>query len=71
VDSLFDACDFVRVMQQRQGLVIAALEEIAYRNGWIDCEQLLSAAQGYGKSSYGSHLRKVADNKILNLKRGV
>lgn len=71
VDSLFDACDFVRVMQQRQGLVIAALEEIAYRNGWIDCEQLLSAAQSYGKSSYGSHLRKVADNKILNLKRGV
>ncbi|NLG10353.1 MAG: glucose-1-phosphate thymidylyltransferase RfbA [Coriobacteriaceae bacterium] len=71
VDSLFDASDFVRVMQQRQGLVIAAIEEIAYHNGWIDREQLIGAARSYGKSSYGSHLRKVADNRVLNLRRGV
>ncbi len=71
VDSLFDASDFVRVLQNRQGMVIAALEEIAYRNGWIDGEQLLQAAESYGKASYGAYLRKVADHKILNLKRGV
>jgi glucose-1-phosphate thymidylyltransferase len=68
VESLFDASDFVRVIEGRQGLVLAALEEVAYRNGWIDRDQLLVSANCYGKSSYGTHLRRVADNKVLDLR---
>ena len=65
VDSLAEATEFVRVVETRTGNAIAALEEIAYRHGWIDREQLLESAQAYGKSPYGVHLRAVADHKIL------
>ena len=65
VDSLAEATEFVRVIESRTGNAIAALEEIAYRNGWIDKEQLMQSAEAYGKSPYGAHLRAVADNKIL------
>jgi len=64
VDSLFDASDFVRVLQKRQGIQISAPEETAYFNGWITKEQLFEAAKKYGKSSYGQHLLKVAEGKI-------
>jgi glucose-1-phosphate thymidylyltransferase len=67
VDSLFEASDFVRVIQKRQGLVLAALEEIAYRNGWIDHEQLLDSLNRYGKSSYAAHLQNVADDRVPQL----
>ena len=49
--------------QSRQNVQISAPEEIAYVKGWIDREQLLAAADTYGKSSYGDHLRRVADDK--------
>lgn len=65
VDSLAEATEFVRVVETRTGNAIAALEEIAYRNGWVDRKQLLESAQAYGKSPYGAHLRAVAENKIL------
>ena len=65
VDSLAEATEFVRVVETRTGNAIAALEEIAYRNGWIDRDTLLQSAQAYGKSPYGAHLRAVADHKIL------
>ena len=65
VDSLAEATEFVRVIETRTDTKIAALEEIAYRNGWIDRETLLASAENYGKSPYGAHLRAVADNKIL------
>ena len=65
VDSLAEATEFVRVVETRTGNAIAALEEIAYRHGWIDRERLLESAQAYGKSPYGVHLRAVADHKIL------
>ena len=65
VDSLVDAADFVRMIEKRQGIKISAPEEIAYKNGWITKEQLLESAQQYGKSPYGKHLRKVADNKLI------
>lgn len=65
MDSLVDAADFVRMIEKRQGIKISAPEEIAYRHGWIDREQLLKSAELYGKSPYGEHLRKVADNKIF------
>ena len=65
VDSLAEATEFVRVIETRTDIKIAALEEIAYRNGWIDRETLIASAEKYGKSPYGAHLRAVADHKIL------
>ena len=64
MDSLLEASDFVQMIQKRQGIEISAPEEIAYLNGWISKETLLSAADDYGKSPYGEHLRRVADGKI-------
>ncbi len=65
MEALSDASEFVRVIEKRQGIQIAAIEEIAYKNGWIDREMLIKAADHYGKSSYGNHLRKVSEGKIL------
>ncbi|MBO7718337.1 glucose-1-phosphate thymidylyltransferase RfbA [Candidatus Saccharibacteria bacterium] len=64
MDSLADASDFVRVIQKRQGIQIAAPEEIAYKNGWITKEELLESAEKFKKSSYGQHLFKVAEGKM-------
>ncbi len=64
MDSLVDAADFVRTIEVRQGAQIAALEEIAYMYGWITKEELLKAAERYGKSPYGQHLKQVADGKF-------
>ena len=64
MDSLADASDFVRVIQKRQGIQIAAPEEIAYKNGWITRDELLASAEKYKKSSYGQHLLKVAEGKM-------
>ena len=61
MDSLVDAADFVRVIEKRQGVKISAIEEIAYKNGWIDKAKLIESAEKYGKSPYGEHLRKVAE----------
>ena len=64
MDSLVDAADFVRTIETRQGSQIAALEEIAFTEGWIDRETLLQSAQRYGQSPYGQHLMHVAEGKI-------
>ena len=64
VDSLNDASEFVRVIQTRSGIEISALEEIAFRNGWISKDELLESAKLYGKSPYGKHLCRVADGRI-------
>ena len=64
VDALSEAAEFVRVIENRQDIKIAALEEIAYKNGWITKEQLIASAEKYGKSPYGAHLKNVADGKI-------
>lgn len=63
VDSLAEATEFVQVVEKRQGIKIAAVEEIAYINGWIDREGLLESAKKYGKSPYGIHLKNAADGK--------
>lgn len=65
VDSLTQASEYIRVLETRQGLKIAALEEISYTNGWIDRSKVLNAAARYGNSPYGSHLRNVAEGKII------
>ena len=57
------AGQYIQTIEENQGIKIACLEEIAYKNGWIDKEQLLKSADSYGKSEYGKHLRKVADDK--------
>lgn len=64
MDSLVDAADFVRMVEKRQGIKISAIEEIAYKNGWITKEKLVESAERYGKSTYGQHLKKVAEGKI-------
>lgn len=64
MDSLADASDFVRVVQKRQGVQIAAPEEIAYKNEWISKDELLESARKYKKSSYGQHLLKVAEGSM-------
>ena len=66
MDSLADASDFVRVVQKRQGIQIAAPEEVAYRNGWITREELLESAKKYKKSSYGQHLFNVAEGRMID-----
>jgi len=65
VDSLTEAAEYVKVIETRQGLKIACLEEISYRNGWINKETLLESAEQYGKSPYGQHLKNVAEGKVI------
>jgi len=63
IASLNEASEFVRVVQDRAGIEVAALEEISYLNGCITKEQLIESANLYGKSPYGLHLKKVAAGK--------
>jgi glucose-1-phosphate thymidylyltransferase len=56
-DSLLDASEFVATIQRRQGFMIACLEEIAFRNGWISADQVAEAARKLGKTEYGQYLR--------------
>ena len=65
MESLSVAGEFVRAVETRAGIHIAALEEIAYQKGWIDLLTLEDSASKYGKSPYGQYLRKVAEGKIL------
>ncbi len=61
-DRLNDASDFVKAIELRQGIQIACLEEIAYKNGWIDREQTLNLSKKYNKTSYGKYIEKVANS---------
>lgn len=64
MESLAEASDFVRLTEQVQGVQISCPEEIAYYNQWIDEPQLLKAADAYGKSPYGAHLRNIAAGHV-------
>ncbi|MDO4845573.1 MAG: glucose-1-phosphate thymidylyltransferase RfbA [Oscillospiraceae bacterium] len=64
MDSLVEATNFVQITEMRQGVKISAPEDIAYRKGWISAEELLKAAEKYGKSPYGEHLKHVAEGLL-------
>ena len=68
MESLLEAAEFVHMVEKRQGIKIAAPEEIAYRFGWISKDELLASANLYGKSPYGEHLKRVAEDQIKHLK---
>ena len=63
-DSLLEASNFIATIENRQGLKVACLEEIAYRNGYINREKLIELAQPLRKSHYGEYLLKIANEKI-------
>lgn len=65
VENLMNAAQFVRTIETLQGIKISAPEEIAYNMRWISKRRLLASAEKYGKSSYGQHLYRVAEGKIL------
>ena len=60
-DSLSEASIFIEVIEKRQGLKIACLEEIAYRNGWIDADKLREVSQPMAKNAYGQSLLKLIE----------
>lgn len=64
MESLLKASNFISMIEEQQGVMISAPEEIAYRYGWISEEKLLESAVKYGKSPYGEHLKSVADGKM-------
>lgn len=62
-DSLHEASSFIETLEKRQGLKVACLEEVAYRMGYISCEQLLAQAEGLKKNSYGVYLQQLAEQE--------
>ena len=66
MESLLEAAEFVHMIEKRQGVKISAPEEIAYRYKWIDRATLSEAAEKYGKSPYGQHLRNVAEERLIS-----
>ena len=62
--SLLEAGNFVRIIEERQGLKIGCLEEIAFDQGWIDYATLLETAQRLDKSGYGAYLRRIAEEWV-------
>lgn len=64
MDSLVEATTFVQIIEKRQGVKISTPEEIAFRKGWINKEELIKFAEKYGKSPYGHHLRRVAEGTL-------
>ena len=65
-DSLLQASNFIATIEQRQGLKVSCIEEIAYKKGYIDREQLLQLAEQLKKNQYGEYLIKLANNQILS-----
>jgi glucose-1-phosphate thymidylyltransferase len=63
-DSMLGACNFVQTIQQRQGLMISCPEEIAYRSGWINAEQLLRLAKPLSKNGYGQYLAHIVREPV-------
>jgi glucose-1-phosphate thymidylyltransferase len=68
--SLLEAAQFVETIEKRQGFKIACLEEIAWRNGWLDNAGMLDAAAFYEKSGYGSYIRELVEESHTQDKTG-
>ena len=66
-DSLHQASSFVQTIEARQGLKIACPEEMAFRKGWINQDELSALAHALGKSSYGEYLLSIAENPKMYL----
>lgn len=64
MESLLEASDFVHMIEARQGVMISAPEEIAYRYEWINKDKLMESAYRYGNSPYGAHLKAVAEGRF-------
>lgn len=64
IDSLMDTSNYIMAIEKRQGIKISAVEEIAFRMGFINAEQVRKLAEGYGKSVYGEYLKKVLKGQI-------
>ena len=64
VDSMLEAANFIQTIQNRQGLMVASLEEVAFRKGWIDASKLLKIAEPMKKNSYGDYLIRLANGNI-------
>ena len=62
-DSLLEAGNFIRTLEKRQGLKIGSPEEVAWRNNWINDNQLITLAKTNLKSGYGDYLLKLVDKK--------
>jgi glucose-1-phosphate thymidylyltransferase len=60
-NSLLDAANYIRVLEERQGLKIACIEEIAYRRGYINAEQVHNLAMPLAKSGYGEYLFRILE----------
>ena len=60
-DGLSNASEFVRTIQKRTGLYIACIEEIAYKNNWIDKDQLIRLGRDYEKTEYGKYILSIAE----------
>ena len=67
IESLATASEYVRMVEDVQGIRISVPEEIAYYNNWIDEDALMRAAEGYGNSPYGGHLRNIAKGSIQSV----
>lgn len=67
MESLFEASNFVRTIEESTSVMISVPEEIAFENGWIGVERLAEVASQYAKSPYGEHLQNIVDNKILTV----
>ena len=65
-ESLADATNFVKIVEEHQGIKIGCLEEIAFNNGWISIDELLAQAELMKNNQYGQHLFNVANNRIIN-----
>jgi glucose-1-phosphate thymidylyltransferase len=64
-DSLLEASQFIATLEKRQGLKVACPEEIAYRSGWIDAEQLQAMAQPMLKNGYGRYLMQIVSSQVF------
>lgn len=65
MESLAHASEFVRMVQDNQGIVLSSPEEIAYKHRWISQEKIVESAERYGKSPYGAHLKNVAEGRLI------